>query len=181
MQKLLALVLALVCLCTLLPAAAEEAPALNLPMTVEAYMDAYTTVLTDVAEGCTVTWSSAAMEEGVCWMATVNGSITSVMVLAVDGQASEVAVLLQSDLTEDTLLTFLSMAGYAGAALLKDEDTTSVQACDAFVNEVFNVFTAIYEGNSPDNIYGLPGALNISIVEEGVYQYYFIIKLDAAQ
>lgn len=180
MKKLISLILALMLCLSVLPlAAAEEAaaPALNLPISLEAYQQSYEAVIAEAVPGCTVTWSSAPIEGGECWMATINDSFVSVMLLPADGQVSEIAVLMQSDLSETTLMTFLSMAGYAGAALLRDEDTTSLVACDAFMAELLSVFSAIYSGEAPQSIYGMPGAINITPMEDGTYQYYFILKL----
>ena len=186
MKKLLSLTLALLlCLCALLPACAEEAapaeeaarPEVNRPITLEAYQQAYDTLITTILPGCTVAWSSAPIESGEAWLAIVNDSFVSVMVLPKDGVISEVAVLMQADMSEDSLMTFLSMAGYAGAALLCDEEVTPEQACDAFVAELYTVFSAVINGTHPENIYGLPGAINITAAAEGVFQYYFILKL----
>ena len=102
------------------------------------------------------------------------------MLLENEGQVSELAVLLQADLSENALMTFLSMSGYAGAALLADEDTTATQACDAFMGELMNVFIAIQNGQTPANIYTLPGMINITPMEDGTYQYYFVLQLAPA-
>ena len=181
MKKLLSLLLVLMGLCALLPAATAEAPALNLPITAQDYMASYEALLADVVEGVTVTWNSTPMEDGECWMAVVNDSFVSVMVLTAGGQAREIAVLIQGALDEDTLMTFLSMAGYAGAALLRSEAVTSEAACDAFVAEMFNVLSAINQGQQPENIYGLPGGINVSTTEDGACQYYFVLSLTDAQ
>ena len=185
MKKLLSLTLALLmCLCALLPAAAQEAPAqetaapaVNAPLTLEAYKAAYETVITTILPECTVAWTSSPLEEGEAWLAVVNNSFVSVMVLPVDGVVSEVAVLLQADMSEETLMTFLSMAGYAGAALLQDEEVSTEAACEAFIAELYTVFSGILNGEQPENIYGLPGAINITSAADGTFQYYFILKL----
>ncbi len=187
MKKLISLLTALLlCLCAMLPALAEEpapspAPALLLPMTLETYQQAYEAVIADVLPDCTVTWSTAPIEGGECYMATINSAFISVMLLPVDGQVTELAVLLQADMSESTLMTFLSMAGYAGAALLRSEEVTSMQACDAFIGELLNVFNQIYAGTQPGSIYGLPGGINITPMPDGTYQYYFILKLNSAE
>lgn len=182
MKKLISLLLALACLLSLSPVVAEEeaapAPAVNAPITLEAYQQAYETLIAAVVPDCTVTWSSAQLEDGSeAWMGIINDAFAAVMLLPVDGMVSEIAVLLQSDLTEDTLFTFLSMAGYAGAALLVDEETTPEAACSAFVDELYIVFSAMVSNEQPENIYGLPGAMSISAAADGSYQYYFILKL----
>ncbi|MBR3763663.1 MAG: hypothetical protein IKK57_03825 [Clostridia bacterium] len=183
MKKFLSLVLALMCLCPLFSAAAEEAPLpeLNLPISLEGYQQAYTTLLTAIVPGCSVSWISAPMEDGECYMGVIDNSFVSVMVLVKDSQAQEIAVLMQSTLDESSLMTFLSMAGYAGAALLCDEAVTPVDACDAFVNELYAVFSAINAGEQPENIYGLPGGISITVQEDGSYQYYFVLSLSSAQ
>ncbi len=183
MKKLISLLLTLLlCLSVLLPAAAEEtAPALNLPISLEDYKTAYETLLTTVVPGCTVTWSTMAMEGDEVWLGTINDSFIGVMLLAKDDMASEICALMQADLSENTLMTFLSMAGYAGAALLTSDAVAPEAACDAFFGEVFGFFSATIEGSPTEDIYGLPGGISISPMEDGTYQYYFILKLDAAE
>lgn len=183
MKKLVSLLLALVCLCSLLPAAAEEAdlPALTLPVALADYQAAYEALLADVVPGCTVSWTSAPMEGGECYMALVNDSFIGVMVLEADGQAQEVAVLMQSALDEDSLMTFLSLAGYAGAALLRSDEVSSVTACNAFVGELYTVFSIMTAGGQSESIYGLPGGVSISPLEDGSYQYYFVLQLTPAE
>ena len=182
MKKLIALTLALLlCLCAL-PAPAEEAaaPALNLPITLEAYKQAYEAVINGVLPGNTITWTSAPLgndTDAVSHMAMINDAFISVMLLPVDDQVTELAVLLQADLSEGTLMTFLSMAGYAGAAMLIDEDTTAVEACDAFRSELINAFVSLQNGVAPESIYTLPGMLNITPMGDGTYQYYFVLSL----
>lgn len=200
LRKLTALILALLCLlltgctapsqgnaesattdATAAPAATDGAlPDLNLPITLEAYQQAYDAVINGVTTGNTVKWSASPLEDSEAWIATVNDAFVSVMLLPADGQVSELAVLLQADLSENTLMTFLSMGGYAGAALLVDEDTTAEQACDAFMAELLTVFLAIQNGEIPENIYNLPGMINITPLEDGTYQYYFVLRLDPA-
>lgn len=182
MKKLIALILALLLCLTSLPVLAEEAaaPALNLPITLEGYKQAYEAVINGVLPGNAISWTSAPLgdEAGAeSHMAMINDAFISVMLLPVDGQVAELAVLLQADLSENTLMTFLSMAGYAGAALLIDEDTTAVEACDAFMNELINVFVSIQNGVAPESIYTLPGMLNITPMGDGTYQYYFVLSL----
>ena len=183
MKKLLSLAAVFMLLCCLLPAAAEEAerPALNLPISLEAYQQAYNALMAEVVPDCTISWVSAPMEGGECHMAVVDDSFISVMVLSADGQAQEVAVLLQSTLDEGSLMSFLSMAGYAGATLLCSEAVTPVEACDAFVAEMLNLLSAINQGQQPDNVYGLPGGISITAQPDGSYQYYFVLSLADAQ
>lgn len=184
MKKLTALFLVLTLLLCALPAAVAEeaaAPALNLPITLEDYMASYEAVITEAVPGCTVSWTSAPLDEGECWMATINGSFISVMLMPVDGQVSEIAVLMQTGLDETSLMTFLSMAGYAGAALLRSESVTSLEACDAFMAELMSMFSAIYAGEAPTSIYGLPGMINLTPMQDGTCQFYFILKLTPAE
>lgn len=163
-----------------LQTADSAAPDLNLPITTEDYQKAYEAVINGVTTGNTVSWASTTIEDGETWIATVNDAFISVMLLENEGQVSELAVLLQADLSENALMTFLSMSGYAGAALLADEDTTATQACDAFMGELMNVFIAIQNGQTPANIYTLPGMINITPMEDGTYQYYFVLQLAPA-
>lgn len=185
MKKLISLTLVLLmCLCALLPAAAQEAPAqetaapaVNAPLTIDAYKAAYEAVITTILPECTVSWNASPMDEGEAWLAVVNNSFVGVMVLAKDGMADEIAVLMQSDMSETSLMTFLSMAGYAGAALLQDEEVSAEAACEAFIAELYTVFSGILNGEQPEDIYGLNGAINITSVADGTFQYYFILKL----
>lgn len=185
MKKLISLTLALLmCLCALLPAAAQEAPAqetaapaVNAPLTLDAYKAAYETVITTILPECTIAWNTSPMEEGEAWIAVINDAFPSVMVLAKEGMVDEIAVLMQSDMSETSLMTFLSMAGYAGAALLQDEEVSAEAACEAFIAELYTVFNGILNGEQPEDIYGLTGAINITSVADGAFQYYFILKL----
>lgn len=184
MKKLISLLLALVCLLALTPVMAEEeapaAPAVNLPITLEAYQQAYEALITTTIPDSKVTWSSAALEDGgEAWMGLINESMVGVMLLPVDGVVTELAIVVQSDLTEDNLFAFLSMAGYAGAALLVDEDTPAEDAMNAFMNELFGVFTDITSGIQPEDIYGLPGGISITAMADNteVFQYYFVLNL----
>jgi len=184
MKKLISLLLALVCLLSLTPVMAEEeapaAPTVNLPITLEAYQQAYETLITTTIPDSKVTWSSAALEDGgEAWMGLINDTMVGVMLLPVDGVVTELAIVVQSDLTEDNLFAFLSMAGYAGAALLVDEDTTAEDAMNAFMNELFGVFTDITSGAQPEDIYGLPGGISITAMADNteVFQYYFVLNL----
>lgn len=183
MKKLLSLLLALMYLCALLPAAAEETdrPALNLPIALTDYQAAYDALLTDVVPGCSIAWTNAPMEGGECHMALVNDSIVSVMALTADGQVQELAVLIQAPLEESTLMTFLSMAGYAGAALLRNDQVSSLNACDAFIGELYTVFSIMTAGGQTESIYGLPGGISISPLADGSYQYYFVLRLTPAE
>lgn len=179
MKKIISLMLALLVCLSVLPAMAEEpaAPAVNNPITLEAYQAAYGTVVSEAVPGCSVTWQTAPIEGGEAWMALLNGSFVSVLVLPEDGNVAEIAVLLQADLSENSLMTFLSMACYAGAALMQDEEVTTQEACDASMAELFNVFSAINEGTMPETLFGLPGNIQITPMEDESCQYYLIIKL----
>lgn len=185
MKKLTALFLALLLCLSSLPVLAEEAtvPALNLPITLDSYKQAYEAIINGVLPGNTISWTSAPLGNGTdaeSHMALIDDAFISVMLLPVDGQVAELAVLLQADLSESTLMTFLSMAGYAGAAMLIDEDTTAVEACDAFMSELINAFVSIQNGVAPESIYTLPGMLNITPMGDGTYQYYFVLNLTQA-
>lgn len=183
MRKILALILsAALCLCTLLPALAEDAPAAApQPITTQAYQEAYEALLTTLVPGCTVTWTTAPMEGGECAMAMVDESFIGAMVFDVQGQATEIAVLLQADTSETALMTFLSLSAYAGAALQHAQDVPAAQACEAFMDGLLEAFTRIMDGQQPGLICGLPGIISISPMESGSYQYYFVLQLPAAE
>lgn len=190
MKKFLSLVLALILgLCALTPALAEEAastqaaselPDINLPVLLADYQKAYEAVIAANAADCAVSWESVEQENGVVWIATINNSFTSLMLLTDGEYVAELACLMQSELSEDALLTFLSMGGYGGAALMLDEDTDAAAASEAFMNELFSIFSAMLSGESPENICGLPGGISISLVDESTYQYYFVLQLNAS-
>lgn len=184
MQKFLSLLMAaMLCLCALLPAMAEEAPAPapQLPITVEAYQKAYEALIADIAPGSTVTWRTVPMEEGECYMGMIDNAFVGVMMLHDNGQVTELAVLMQAGMTQDVLMTFLSLAGYAGATLLRSETVTSTQACDAFLAELIGAFQIMTEGGQPPAICGLPAAISITPQQDGSCQYYFILKLTPAE
>lgn len=192
MKKLLSLTLALLmCLCILIPATAEETadttgevltetPDINLPVTLADYQKAYETIVATIAPDCKVAWSSVEQDSGIVWMAIINDSFTSVMLLTDGENIQEIACLMQSELSNDALLTFLSMGGYAGASLMLDEDTDAVTATDVFMLEMYTLFTAAAEGNAPESICGLPGVISISAMDENIYQYYFVLSLNTA-
>ncbi len=183
MKKLFSLTLALLMLlCVLAPALAEETvitelPDLNLPMTADEYKAAYEAIVTANAPTCQVTWLPVEQDGGTVWIATIDNSFTSLMFLVQGEHVAEIACIMQSELSEDMLLTFLSMGGYGGAALMLDEDTSAAEASAAFMLEMANVFSAISQGIQPEDIGGLPGGINISPLESGAYQYYFVLRL----
>lgn len=195
MKKLLSLVLALLmCLCALIPAVAEEAapevtdapaavetPDVNLPIALADYQAAYEAIIAASAPDCKITWSSVEQDGNTIWMATIDDSFTSVMLLVEDDQVVEIACLMQSELSNDAVLTYLSMGGYAGAALMLDEDTDALTATDYFMAEMYMLFTSATQGDSSESICGLPGGISISPLEDGSYQYYFVLSLTAAE
>lgn len=154
-----------------------ERPALNTPITVEAYQKAYETLITSVVPETTVSWHSTPAENSVTWLGVLNESFVSVMLLTKDDMVNEVAVLTHADMSETSLTSFLSLAGYAGAALIHDEGVPALESCDHFLTELYTVFSAIMQGTQPESIYGLPGMINISLAEDGSYQYYFIMQV----
>lgn len=183
MKKLASLLIcAFLLLCALGPALAEETAALtvSLPISLADYQKAYEAIIAENAPGCTVAWSSAAAEGKEAWLGVINHSVVGVMLQPEGESVAEVAVLITAELSEASLQTFLSLAGYCGAALLLDEDTDAASAMQAFMNEIYAVFTAISEGVTPEDICGLPGVLSISAAEDGMYQFYFLLNLTAA-
>ena len=158
-------------------AAPVERPAVNTPITVEAYQKAYEALLTSIVPETTVSWHSSPTENSETWLGAINDSFVSVMLLTKDGMVNEVAVLTHADMSESSMTAFLSLAGYAGAALLHDEEVPAEEACDHFITELYTVFSAIIAGTQPESIYGLPGMINISLAEDGSYQYYFIMQI----
>lgn len=194
MKKLAALLTALLCLLTLTPAPAEEPapaaagsadeasallPGIPLPVSVEDYKKAYEAILTANAPDCAVTWTSQEQDGKTVWLASINDSFIGLMFLADGGNVSEIACLMQGDLNENNLLTFLSMGGYGGAALLHHAGMTESEASATFMNELFTVFLAMTGGNQPEDICGLDGAISITLADEATYNFYFILRLDA--
>lgn len=192
MKKFLSLMMALLlCLCALAPAMAEDAapaedpaeavPAVALPIAIDAFKAAYEAILTLNAPDCTLTWNSQEQNGQTIWMASINDSFVGLMLLADGENVAEIACLMQGELNENNLLTFLSMGGYGGAALLHNAGMEASGATETFMNTLFATFTQMTQGDQPDDICGLPGAMSISKLDENLYQYYFILKLTAAQ
>lgn len=190
MKKLTVLLLSLLlCLGTLLPAAAEEpvptaepaaeAPAIALPISFEAYKAAYEAVIAANSPEVTVTWREVEEDGRSIRMAFINDSFVSVMALLGEGNVIELAVVLQADLSQETLFSFMSMSAYCGAALLVDGDTDVAAATAAFMDELYAFFTAMSQNQTLENICGLPGGMSISAKEETTWQYYFALKLTA--
>lgn len=183
MKKLVSLLLALVCLLSMTSVLAEDAaaetPALNLPLTVEAYQQAYEEVIHFIDPEATIAWTTLTSEDMGAYAAIINESFYSVLILPNEDMTAEIAVLLSADLSEDSLSYFLSLAAYAGAALLVDEEVTPEAACNAFFNELYDVFTSIINDIQPEDIYGLPGGITINLADDGSYQYYFVLSLTA--
>lgn len=190
MKKLTALFLSLLlCLCALLPAAAEEpaptaepaaqAPAIVLPISFEDYKAAYEAVIAANSPEVTVTWREAEEDGRSIRMAVINDSFVSVMALLSEGNVVELAVVLQADLSEETLFSFMSMSAYCGAALLVNGDTDAPAATATFMEELYTFFTAMSQNQPLENICGLPGGMSIVARDETTWQYYFALKLDA--
>ena len=185
MQKLVSILLILLlCLCAL-PIAAEEsvstadAPAVALPVSFERYQAAYEAVIAANAPDAAVSWREAEQNGRTIRMAVISDAFVSVMALLEEGNVTELAVAVQAGLDQDTLYSFLSMAGYSAAALLVDDDTDATAASIAAMNTVFDVFTAMTEGRAVDSILGLPGVISISAPDETSWQYYFSLKVVA--
>ena len=183
MKKLFSLLLALCCVLALTPVIAEETsteviemPPLQLPMTLEAYQQGYEAVIALIAPDATITWTDSTSDDVEAKMAIINDSFIGVIVLPVDGMVSELAVLVQSTLDEDTLTSFLSMSACAGAPLLISEEIDAEAAVNAFVSEIYTVFITVASGDTADDIYTLPGTITISDAGDGSYQYYFALK-----
>ena len=187
MKKLISLLLALVCLLSMTSVLAEDAaaaettetPALNLPITVEAYKQAYEEVIHFIDPEATIAWTTLTSEDMGAYASIINESFYSVLILPNEDMTAEIAVLLSADLSEDSLSYFLSLAAYAGAALLVDEEVTPEVACNAFFNEIYDVFTSIINDIQPEDIYGLPGGITINLADDGSYQYYFVLSMTA--
>lgn len=184
MKKLVSLLLALVCLLSMTSvlaedAAAAETPALNTPITVEAYKQAYEEVIHFIDPEATIAWTTLTSEDMGAYAAIINDSFYSVLIMPAEDMTAELAVLLSADLSEDSLSYFLSLAAYAGAALLVDEEVTPEAACNAFFSELYDVFTSIINDIQPEDIYGLPGGITINLADDGSYQYYFVLSLTA--
>lgn len=188
MNKLTALILSLLlCLGALLPAAAEEpapadvpaaAPVVSLPVSFEAYKAAYEAVLADNAPNATVTWNAVEEDGRSIRMAVINDSFVSVMVLLEEEMVTDLAVVLKADLSQETLLSFLSMSGYCGAALLVSEEVSAAEATMTFMDELYVFFTAMTEDKTPESLCGLPGGMSISSADNSTWQYYFALKLE---
>lgn len=190
MKKLTVLLLSLLlCLGTLLPAAAEEpvptaepaaeAPAIALPISFEAYKAAYEAVIAANSPEVTVTWREVEEDGRSIRMALINDSFVSVMVLLEEEMVTELAVVLKADLSQETLLSFLSMSGYCGAALLVSEEVSAAEATMTFMDELYIFFTSMTEGKTLESLCGLPGGMSISPADNSTWQYYFALKLDA--
>lgn len=190
MKKLISLLLTLtLCLSCMLPAIAEEpaaepeasaVPTIELPVSLEAYKAAYEAIIKANAPDCTVSWQSQEQNGSMIWMASINDSFVGLMVLADGDNVAEIACLVQGTLNENNLLTFLSMGGYGGAALLHHTGMTESEASALFMNELFAFFTTMTSGEQPESICGLAGGMSITQLDETNYRYYFILKLDAA-
>lgn len=188
MKKFTSLLLSLLlCLC-MLPGMAEEAaepaaeaafPAISLPISFETYSAAYEAVIAANTSSATITWQAVEKDGRSIRMAVVNDAFVSLMVLLEDDMVTELAVVLQAGLDEENLISFLSMCGYCGAALLEGQGMDAAEASETCMADLYDFFSAMSQGQQVESVFGLPGGMSISSPDNTTWQYYFALKLVA--
>ena len=186
MKKFLSLLLAaMLCLCALTPAMAEEAAAvpaeetpnvtLTLPMSFAAFQENLLAAYARVAPETTITWEERVTDGAVMKVATINDAFTGAFVLLDGENMNEILVAFRGDLSENSIMSFIVLGSYASSALLTMEGMDAEAALNKATLDVFSLCTATLDGAPTNTLFGVPAYFQFSS-EDGVnYDYYLII------
>lgn len=182
MKKLVCLLTAcLLALCCSLPALAADAPAIALPVSLEDFQRNYEAVIAFVMPDATVTWQERTDDRGSVYAALINDAFLSLLVVPEGDNVAQLAAILQTPLSDKAMMTFLSMIGYGGAALLLEEGTDAQTACNEFTTALHAAFSAYLEGQPVSDVCGLPARISLSPLdaEASAWQFYCLLDLSA--
>lgn len=160
------------------PAAA--APAAGPIATPVLYTD-YQAQLEAVYAGSEIVWQPLIGEESLIMVALLNGTAPCVYLQVSDGYIQQLAVEMTGSMTEQSIMTFVSLSTYATSALLAMNGTAPADAIQPTLAEVYGMFNANLTGTPVNTVFGIPSSFNLIPASETTCTFYYMLDLTAPQ
>lgn len=171
MKKLVSFTLALLlCLCALLPAAAQT------PVTISAFMHNYNLIFGSFATGSTISWQESVEDGQPIWIAYVENTVPMVMVSFDDsGNVKEIVVLLIGDLTEEDLYSFIVMCAFTGTTLKQINGDKDVEVSETVDETYAAMLDSLENGAEIFTLYGAECIFTVQPTADGSSFYLLVL------
>ncbi|MBQ2952391.1 MAG: hypothetical protein IJE07_02430 [Clostridia bacterium] len=183
MKKLLSLLLAaMLCLCALLPAAAEEAPITRAPMAFTTFQALYNDLFTTAYPGNTISWITREISGTEAWGALMNDTLPMAMALLQDGNVSQIVLSYDGPMDEETVTVFIVQCVLVGGSLLTGDGMPAEAAIEEATNTLAeNLSQALQGGSNEFSVWGV-NALFSSTTEDGTnYEFLLVLTFNAGE
>lgn len=174
MKKLASLTLALLmCLCTLLPAAAQGGPLL-----LEDFKADYTTVFSANLPEYSLTWLDGEADGVQTCTALMDGALPMCIVLVEDGYVTTIGVIHQGSTGESDVSVFLVMCALVGSALKVDANPDTGAILTEAADEAYNFLLGDLNGTLTDyTLWGYAADHSFTPLGDGTGEYCLILNL----
>lgn len=177
MKKFLSLLLACaLCLCALLPAAAEEPAVSRAPVSAEAFKADYDSLFAALYPKSTLSWISKEIDGQLAWGALMNDELPMLLLLTKDGVIDTIVINFEGPVDEQTLSVFMIQSALIGGTLLLDD---SASAQDAFAQAYAELETAFLQFMQSDvetvALWGLDAHFGYSPIDSTNYDFLLVL------